>query len=171
MGALRFSSIFSTLCFLSSQRFFVGYIEFFLTRRKIFLCLVASTLTQRVSTIYIVVAGVLFVGHNACLPHSLHLLNFHTFYALIFSVSQLLVQSGKFISCCLLHFWGFVLYMRVCCWSTYCVNLSEERPQLYGFIHCFLCCGFIHSFRVDSSTLITGDLSPLFLCGFVHCGF
>ena len=88
LGALRFSSIISRLCFLSSQRFFVGYIEFFLTRRKIFLCLVVSTLTQRVSTIYIVVAGVLFFGHNACfkncLPHSLHLLNFHTFYALIF---------------------------------------------------------------------------------------
>ena len=29
LGALRFSSIISTLCFLSSQRFFVGYIEFF----------------------------------------------------------------------------------------------------------------------------------------------
>ena len=84
LGALRFSSIISTLCFLSSQRFFVGYIEFFfLTRRKIFLCLRASTLTQRFSTIYIVVAGVLFFGHNACfkncLPHSLNLLNFHTF--------------------------------------------------------------------------------------------
>ena len=90
LGALRFSSIISTLCFLSSQRFFVGCIEFFLTRRKIFLWLVASTLTQRFSTVYIVVAGVLFFGHNACfkncLRHSLHLLNFHTFYALIFSV-------------------------------------------------------------------------------------
>ena len=90
LGALRFSSIISTLCFLSSQRFFVGYIEFFLTRRNIFLCPVASTLTKRFSTIYIVVAGVRFFGHNACfkncLPHSLHLLNFHTFYALIFSV-------------------------------------------------------------------------------------
>ena len=39
LRALRFSSIISTLCFLSSQRFFVGYINFFLTRRKIFLCL------------------------------------------------------------------------------------------------------------------------------------
>jgi len=29
LGALRLSSIISTLCFLSSQRFFVGYIEFF----------------------------------------------------------------------------------------------------------------------------------------------
>ena len=90
LGALRFSSIIWTLCFLSSQRVFVGYIEVFLTRRKIFLCLGASTLTRRFSTIYIVVAGVLFFGHKACfkncLPHSLHLLNFHTFYALIFSV-------------------------------------------------------------------------------------
>ena len=90
LGVLRFSSIILTLCFLSSQRFFVGYIEFFLTRRKIFLCLGASTLTQRFSTIYIVVAGALFFGHNACfkncLPHSLPLLNFHTLYPLIVSV-------------------------------------------------------------------------------------
>ena len=39
LGALTLSSIISTLCFLSSLRFFVGYIEFFLSRRKIFLCL------------------------------------------------------------------------------------------------------------------------------------
>ena len=73
LGALRFSSIISTFCFLSSQRFFVRYIEFFLTRRKIFLCLGASTLTQRFSTIYIVVAGVLFFGHNACFKIVYHI--------------------------------------------------------------------------------------------------
>ena len=73
LGALRFSSIISTLCFLSSQRFFVGYIEFFLTRRKIFLCLGASTLTQRFSTIYIVVAGLLFSGITLALKIVYHI--------------------------------------------------------------------------------------------------
>ena len=37
------------------------------------------------------------------------------------------------------------------------------HPQLYGFVHCFVCCGFIHCFRADSSTLLTGDSSPLFV--------
>ena len=33
--------------------FFFGYIKLFITRGKIFICLMASTLTQLVSTIYI----------------------------------------------------------------------------------------------------------------------
>ena len=37
------------------------------------------------------------------------------------------------------------------------------RPQLYGFVYCFVCCGFLHCFRKDSSTLITGDSCPFFL--------
>ena len=65
-GALRFFSIISTLCFLSSRMFFVGYIKLFLTREKIFICLMASTITQRVSTIYIVVTKAPFFGHYAC---------------------------------------------------------------------------------------------------------
>ena len=73
LGGLRFSSIISTFCFLSSQMFLVGYIEFFLIRGKIFVCLVASTLTQRVSTIYVVVTGVLFFGHNACFKIVYHI--------------------------------------------------------------------------------------------------
>ena len=88
LGALRFSSIISTLCFLSSLRFFVGYIEFFLTRRKIFLCLWGVHVDPEVQYHLHRSCRVLFFGHNACfkncLPHSLHLLNFHTFYPLIF---------------------------------------------------------------------------------------
>jgi len=72
-GALRFSSIISTLCFLSSQMFSVLYIELFLNRGKIFICLMASTLTQRVSAIYIVVTGARFFGHYACFKIICHI--------------------------------------------------------------------------------------------------
>ena len=178
LGALRFSSIISTLCFLSSQRFFVGYIEFFLTRRNIFLCPVASTLTKRFSTIYIVVAGVRFFGHNACfkncLPHSLHLLNFHTFYALIF-------QCFATFSPVMGSYFLLLIHSSQMCHNFYFTSMGI-RPLHYClllvhlfFLICmrnalnfmdlsivFLCCGFIHSFRADSSALITRDSSPLF---------
>ena len=87
-SALRFFSSILTLCFLPSPMFFVGFIKLFLTLGKIFFYLMAFTLTQRVSTIYIVVTGAPFCGHSACFKifftHSLHFLNFHTFHSSIF---------------------------------------------------------------------------------------
>ena len=50
-SALGFSSRILTLCLLPSQMLFVGSIELFLTQGKIFIHLMASTLTQPVSTI------------------------------------------------------------------------------------------------------------------------
>ena len=46
----------------------------------------------------------------------------------------------------------------------YSVILCEDSVHLqhYGFVHCLVCCGFIHCFRPDSSTLLTGDSSSLF---------
>ena len=80
------------VCFLPSQMFFVGSIELFLTQGNIFICLMASTLTQRVGTIYIIVTGAPLFGHCACFKIVHHIpcifFNFHTFHGSIFSVAR-----------------------------------------------------------------------------------
>ena len=87
-SALRFSSSILMLCFLPSQTFFGWSIKLFLTQVKIFIYLMASTLTQQVSTIYIIVTGAPFFGHCAYFKISIHIpcifLNFHNFHASIF---------------------------------------------------------------------------------------
>ena len=53
------------------------------------------------------------------------------------------------------------------------------RPQLYGFVHCFVCCGFIHCFRADSSACLQEirlhcflvDSSTVAYVACVACGF
>ena len=40
--------------------------------------------------------------------------------------------------------------------------LCEDSSSPLWIVHCLVCCGFIHFFRADSSTLLTGDSSPLF---------
>ena len=167
-GALRFFSIISTLCLLSSQMFFFGYIELFLTQGKIFICLMASTWTQLVSTIYIVVTKAPFFGHYACFK-ILHLLNFHTFHASIFQwfVTFSPVMGIYFLLLIGSNSYFIFLGIRPLYWGSWLVDLFCYF--VWGFVLnfmdssiVFVCCGFIHCFRADSSTLLTGDSSPLF---------
>ena len=86
---------------------FVGSIAFFLTPGKIYIYLMAFTLIQRVSTIYIVVTGAPFCGHCVCFDiFRLHFWNFHTFPTPNFWFSH-----GVDMMCpvLILLFWGFVL--------------------------------------------------------------
>lgn len=75
------------------------------------------------------------------------------------------------VSSLILLFWGLVLFITVCGWFTYSVLLCEDSSSTVfkgGFVLHFMDssivfgCGFIHCLRADSSTLITGDLSPLY---------
>ena len=65
--------ILQTLCFLLSQMFFCWVHRAFSHPGKDFISLMASSLTQRVSTIYIVVTKAPFFGHYACFKIIYHI--------------------------------------------------------------------------------------------------
>ena len=100
----------------------------------------ASTLTQRVSTIYIVDTGGLFFGHYSCLrlPHSLHFLNFHTFHASVIcnfysSRGNLFPVVDTFITD-VSNFYFIALGIRPLHWSWWLVHLlcylCEDSPSI-----------------------------------------
>ena len=108
----------------------------------------ASTLTQRVSTIYIVDTGGLFFGHYSCLrlPHSLHFLNFHTFHASVIcnfysSRGNLFPVVDTFITD-VSNFYFIALGIRPLHWSWWLVHLL-----------CYFVWRFIFNF-MDSTTVI-----------------
>ena len=147
-GALRFSSIISTLCFLSSQMSFVGYIELFLTRGKIFICLMASTLTQRVSTIYIVVTGMPFFGHYACFKIIYHIPCICEFFHLPRPIFMWFVTFSP-VSCC----W----YIHRRCVKIFILYFWGIRPLHYGLWLVHLFCYFVWWFVLnfmDSSIVL-----------------
>ena len=37
-----------------------------------------------------------------------------------------------------------VAYISLALWQLILLFCVRIRPQLYGFVHCFVCCGFIH---------------------------
>lgn len=80
------SAVVSWRCsfFSPPQCFLLSSPRFFSPLGKIFICLMASTLTQRINIIYIAVTGTPLCGPCTCygvfFTHSLHVWIFHTFH-------------------------------------------------------------------------------------------
>ena len=96
------------------------------------------------------------MGTSLCGWHIHHCVNF---YSYCFGDSSSTLGFYGWFTYWVILVWGFVLH----------TFLREDSSSTLWTRPLFLCCGFIHCFRADSSTLISGDLSPWLLCGFVHC--